>query len=473
MKTPQLQIVHLSDLHFGEKHRFDPPRTPTGDRPSRTGHPTLVEKLSEDLVKDPGCPAVICITGDFATTASYDEFACATEFIRQLKELTIGGARVAAVFVVPGNHDVEYDSPHVAERWGNWTHFGNGVLGTNVRPDAPWQFVQIHDRIDDLGAVFVCLNSSIYVEKNKPDQDRGHIDARQLAMVRAALEKIPQTKLESSIRIALIHHHPVLIPALAEEKRGYDAVVNSGMLLQLLREFGFHMVLHGHKHHPHVFADDSQSAFTTQWARPILVVAGGSVGSRELPAGPHSQNCYNRIAVKWHAAAAQMRAVVETRGLQVFDKLGREMLPTSWQWHALRDDDRHFLGGPRAPAHRPGVHLPFDQVDGRVDIEDVRSGEYRRTRGNLPVVEVLPSLLPGQAYEARVWIVGHWQKRELPQSVLWSAGPKFPAKKVSAEEDELFRASFHYWGSMLVQGQLSFADGSIEYVHVYARVPGV
>lgn len=65
--TRQVVIVHLSDIHFGEKHRFNPPKTPSGDRPARTGYPTALEKLTEDLKHaDPKCPVIFCLTGDFA-----------------------------------------------------------------------------------------------------------------------------------------------------------------------------------------------------------------------------------------------------------------------------------------------------------------------------------------------------------------------------------------------------------------------
>jgi hypothetical protein len=84
--------------------------------------------------------------------------------------------------------------------------------------------------------------------------------------------------LQRAIKIALIHHHPVLIAALAEPGRGYDAVLNSGRLLTILRKHGFHMILHGHKHDPYVFTEDSRSAFRTSSQNPILIAAGGSVG---------------------------------------------------------------------------------------------------------------------------------------------------------------------------------------------------
>ena len=78
-------IIHLSDLHFGDKHRFNPPKTPSGDRPARTGYPTALEKLTEDLnLEDPKCHVIFCLTGDFAEYGKTSELGEAEAFIRGL-----------------------------------------------------------------------------------------------------------------------------------------------------------------------------------------------------------------------------------------------------------------------------------------------------------------------------------------------------------------------------------------------------
>jgi len=274
------------------------------------------------------------------------------------------------------------------------------------------------------------------------------------------------------IRVALIHHHPVLIPALAEPGRGYDAVENSGALLTILRRFGFHLVLHGHKHNPFVFTEDSQSAWTTS-SQPIVIVAGGSVSSMSIPSEYRDRsNCYNRIIVKWHPAAKQTRIRIETRGLKVFNDSGKEDLPQKWAWKSLNEFDRQFYSAECRPKTRSSDYSELTAFGG--NLEQSRTAEYARTRGNMPIVEVLPSLVSGQAYEARVWIVSHPNPkypRELPLEVIWSAGPMHKAIAISAEQDERFCAAFHYWDAMLLQASLKFRDGKSQSVFVYARLP--
>lgn len=472
--TRQLLIIHLSDVHFGKEHRFDPPSTPDGDTPKRAGYPQLLQKLVDDLQEpDPGCPVIICVTGDLATAATYGEFQEAEEFIRGLANAPILGRPrgIESIFLVPGNHDVEYDSKDVGKRWQRFVELHNRLYGTMIKREDPWALVKLYDRMKDCGAVVLCLNSSIYVERGAPDEDRGHVDMKQLTAIDTALKALAADQKEASVRIALIHHHPVLIPPLAEPGRGYDAVHNSGKLLTILRQNGFHVVLHGHKHIPCNFTDDTQSPFWQQ-QRPLLIVGGGSAGSTGLPDYPNRCNCYNRITAKWHPGGGQTRIVVETRGLTIFESGGTEALPNAWQWKTLRYDDRQFFSGQNLPRPKRVATEEFGTAAHLKD-EAIRSSLYNNVRFNLPVVEVVPSLQPKQAYEARVWIVPHRHRKEedIPLKVTWSAGKWFPTKTVKKEDDANFCTAFNYWGPFLIQGKLDFADGTSAYVHIYARIP--
>ncbi|MBI4532103.1 MAG: metallophosphoesterase [Candidatus Latescibacteria bacterium] len=473
--TRQLIIIHLSDVHFGRSHRFVPPRTPGGDVPEEDTYPTLLEKLKEDLSgKDPQCPVLVCITGDLAESADVREFQEAECLIQGLAEAEILGKKpgIKAIFVVPGNHDVKYDSDNIGVRWQQWAEFYNRIFTTTVRRENPWDFVQLHDRVDEYGAVILCLNSAIYVQKGKPDGDRGRLDIRQLTAIEKSLKEFPKSKLDTAIRIALIHHHPVLIPSLAEPNRGYDAVHNSGILLASLRRYGFHLILHGHKHNPHIFSHDVNPAYQHIPEQCILIAAGGSAGSTLLPSIPNLSNCYNRITIKWHPAARQTRVHVETRGLTVFNEDRTEALPSLWQWQVVKVDDRHFFGGKHAPVPQR-VHTRSFNKDHDQETESERTRVYENTRGNLAVASVRPSLVPDQAYEVRLWIVHHGspQENSTPEEVVWSAGPKFPVVSVQRDADPNFCIVLNYWGPMLVQATMRFPDGHIARTYVYAQMP--
>jgi 3',5'-cyclic AMP phosphodiesterase CpdA len=244
-------IIHLSDIHFGSKHTFDPSASAAGDVPDERDYPTLLDKLAADLTEeDPGCPVLFALTGDMAQTGTYEELDRAETFVKELTHIPLLGTvhPLEDVFIVPGNHDVLFDSADIGKRWQQWTDFHNRLRGTHVDRTTPWDLDAVEDRVDDLGAVVVTINSSIKVQRGRIDQDRGLVEAKQIEVMAERLEAIEPDRLNSAIRVALIHHHPVLIPDLVEPGRGYDAVVNSAALLRILRRFGFHLLLHGHKH---------------------------------------------------------------------------------------------------------------------------------------------------------------------------------------------------------------------------------
>lgn len=466
--TRQLHIVHLSDLHFGNDHRFMAPAPVSGGAVLRPGFPSLLDKLKQDFAEPaPIENLIICLTGDFATNPENDfEFERAEQFVRGLAQTKIHGEvrGLNNIFLIPGNHDVQFDKPTLGQRWKQYANFLSRIRSKFIDQEKPNDLVDLYKR-DDLGAAILCLNSEVYVQRDRDNQYRGEVDQEQIDKVDGLVSGLP----DDYIKIALIHHHPILIPDLAESGRDYDAVENVGPLLRILRDKGFHAILHGHKHNPFVFTEDSQSAWTTTTRQPIVIVAGGSVGSRGTPDSfLYRGNCYNRITIKWHPAARQSRIHIETRGLSVFRPDGEEDLAKKWTWYKLREYDIPFFASQCRPkAVDDGVRLETAVRDG---MNQIRISEYSRLRGNMPVVEVLPSLVKDQAYEARVWIVPH-DPRDIPAEVLWTAGPKFPGIRTTAAQSKWFCTSFQYWGPMLIQAHFKFTDGKSEYAHIYARMP--
>lgn len=498
-RTRYVELIHLSDLHFGPDHRFRPATPPAGGSPKQSGYPDLADSLIKDLSDPrnepprpeiglrlkgqqewdvPPMPKLYCFSGDFVTTGSKEQFAEAIAFMKKVAISPPPEIKPSPVgFVVcPGNHDLDWAAPTTALRWDTYATFLNAIYkDEKFDADSAEHFGGV-TVFEEIGVLVLSLNSETGVQKNPHDpndQYRGDLTDAQLAWADQQLKAIEPEKLRSYIKVAMVHHHPILIPSLAEPKRSYDAINGAQLFLSRLHRYGFHVILHGHKHYPHTFHENVRNAFERTDEHSIVVVAGGSCGSISLPKKRDATQTYNRIRIHWSAAQASLRVQVVTRGLVTVDKDETDLLAPEWYWKTIATDDRHFLLGRRtlalsAAAMRYELPSPIDKA---------REDEYKRTRANFPVAEIKPSLLPGQTNEVLLRIVPHLSRYRTPQDdpvkVTWSAGPKFPKVTVTRAEDREFCAVFLYWGGALIQADMTFADGKTATAFVYAPLlPG-
>lgn len=474
-----LTIVHVSDLHFGPSHRFEHLTTAGGDRVA--DGQTLLESLKADLVSvlseetpESSAPIIIAVTGDLTDTAAPEQFREASILILGLEAFLKD--RDARAIVVPGNHDVQWAEPNRDNRLIAWRAFARDRLQRKAVGLLEHPFAQVYDEYAaSHGTIVAAINSAGFVERGKPDENRGRISSEGIADLDRQLASLPAE--DTSLRIALVHHHPILIPDLVEAGRGYDAIVDGGDLLKVLRRHGFHLILHGHKHLPFNFSEDSRAAYSTRQPReqrPIFVVCGGSVGSSEVSdrmATP--TNYYNIIRIKWLPMSGECRSRVEPRQLVRYDS-GTLLPRGEWHWESGLADDRCFEppSAERDDVPHHGRMVPF--ANSGID-DSPRISTYERNRGAFPVMEIRPSLLPSQAHEAHVWIEHHAAEMVTPDKrlvkVVWSAGERHEVTSVSDDQSDGFAAIFTYYGPMLVMAELTFADGhqSTEYIYVPMR----
>ena len=496
-----LRILHLTDLHFGPKHRFNPPKTADGSFAAAAGTISLVDSVRADLVKvdaaaggsAPAAKAedvrlIVALTGDLTEAGESKQFAAARAFIDGMSSKPLLGCTLSEndVFIVPGNHDLAFSDESAAKRWVEYCLFEAehrkrmGVAAHMLDPSRPSDLSTI---VAGDGLVVAQLNSCAYIRKDdKSEVNRGHIDTEALIRLDEQLVQLSEQARDGAVKIALIHHHPVVLPMLVDAGKGYDGVVNANPLLTLLAKHRFHAVLHGHKHAPHTFSYDAVCAWTSVPVQPMMVIAGGSAGMgdpSEMPEGPGVTNTYNIIDIKWHPRSYQARVHVETRGLVRHDKKdGTELLPHRWHWQTLRIDDRLIsTTRPWKPQTQGNLTLRARSDTEDKAFDDQRSKTIDATRRNYLAIEVMPSLRVGQGYEARVWIEGqkdHSAYQE-PVSVEWSAGPAFgQVYRSLASAGGAFEARFSYFKPMLIQARLYWKkrkNPSLAYI--YAHLPQV
>jgi len=408
-----VEIIHLSDLHYGDGHVFDPEKTPDGRAPAKLGMPTLADKLIEDLTNPneepsrpqlgestaapstidqdfavPSMPKIVCLSGDFTQKALLVEFKQAEALVERLQATASLGLppNCDGIFFCPGNHDLNWTSEDDNIRWDQYAGFLTRMTNTIHRAQEAALFGGVRV-CETAKTVVLSLNTEMKVLAEDGEKSRGDLHPVQLAWARKQLELLPNDVRRDYIKVAMVHHHPVLLPSSAEAGRGYDAITGANQLLPMLHEHGFQVILHGHKHYPHTFREDVRNAFIQTADHSLFIVAGGTCGSRELPTPKIATQCYNRIRIHWCAKEATTRVQVVTRGLMTLKANGENLMPDQWHWKTLAIDDRYHVS-----RHKPGVpsaagmrYLP--RVATHSAVNDARKAEYARTRGWFPVAE--------------------------------------------------------------------------------------
>lgn len=102
LSSEPLILVHVSDIHFSERHDDGPLDT---DRDLRH---QIERDLKLELVPHVGEATAILVTGDVAYSGKHEEYETARDWLKQL--CGVVGCAWPNVWTVPGNHDVDQDT---------------------------------------------------------------------------------------------------------------------------------------------------------------------------------------------------------------------------------------------------------------------------------------------------------------------------------------------------------------------------
>jgi 2-polyprenyl-3-methyl-5-hydroxy-6-metoxy-1,4-benzoquinol methylase/predicted phosphodiesterase len=302
-----LRILHLSDLHITKNIDVK----------------TILQPLITDLKADtwPDFDRLnhrldcIVISGDFTNEATEEEFNNAREFVSQLAD-EFKLSTDANCILVPGNHDQswgnktikfydvedettvdksklkndnyynEKDSRFYAIRIEDqYTHrfdnFSKYLYQPIMKSEYPLDFdnQNIIKVFESMGVLFLALNSSWEIDKYF--QKRANIHDGALARGLEKVRKITEEKIVPSIlKIALLHH-PVT---------GDESIQNQNAL-ELLKEAGFKLALHGHIH------EEKDELLYYLHSNSIHTIGAGSFGAPVNTLSQTIPRLYNLLEV--------------------------------------------------------------------------------------------------------------------------------------------------------------------------------
>lgn len=286
MSEPRsITILHLSDMQFGPKHRFE-----------TTAPGSLFARLRDDFTamheRHGLVPDLILITGDLVESGKPSEF----KQFKAFAEATVEhfGLPRRRLVMIPGNHDINraaaesyFKDCEGDERtpklpyWPKLRHYAAmfAEFYTN-EPDLQFSETEPYTTFEypDLGVVVAGLNSTI-ADSHRADDHYGFLGELQL---RHFAPKLRLAADQGLLRIAAIHHHPI-------HPEGDPAKQDLRDLKRFLGPY-LNLVVHGHIHEDELHWLDNTT--------PILGVGSAGVKAPQRPEEVPNQYQWIRVTAK-------------------------------------------------------------------------------------------------------------------------------------------------------------------------------
>jgi 3',5'-cyclic AMP phosphodiesterase CpdA len=293
-------LLVLSDLHFGVLHHYHQSGS------NKDGAMRLHEAVKSAL-QSAGINRVdgLLLLGDYLSKheEEHSDLSKAIDGITHLFKETLQTDQqplIGRVIAIPGNHDVNWTNNHdlrfvwfntLIQRLGldmdsavfpvikTWpVSSSNAAVGRKAAVKEDKQDSDAHD------VLVVGVNACIFEQKHTAGM--GLIGERQLSEIRS---KLGEDKYRNAKhKIALVHHQ--LIPVDQAELEFHETlgppnvsklpsvIMDAHKLLDILHDYGFKAVLHGHRH---IHAINGHvSGRKSTGAHELAVVSVGSCGSK-------------------------------------------------------------------------------------------------------------------------------------------------------------------------------------------------
>jgi len=232
------RLAHLSDLHLAPLP--EPPLIALANKRvlgylswRRRRHKIHRSEVLEAVVADLRRQNAdhVAITGDLTNISLPEEFTRAGQWLR-----TLGDA--SWVTVIPGNHDAYVRVPNRLS-WAHWAAYMQADPNTpeqgqknNGERESVFPFVRRRGRVGIVALSSACPTA--------PGLATGALGHSQIAAARNCLEQLR----EEGLFRCLLLHHPPSEGAVRTRKR----LTDSAQFLEMVREQGAELVLHGHDH---------------------------------------------------------------------------------------------------------------------------------------------------------------------------------------------------------------------------------
>jgi len=275
------KIALLSDIHigkFGRGQEFSVDGETNQDLVE--GASPLIDGLISILNKERA--EFLFVTGDITSTGSPMEYLKFNEIIGKIT--ANANINKNNVILSLGNHDVDR---RIAEISQSQTHYGH-IKGTdtigNIRKNyqqiaaATSNIFLIQNRFDTSGPApysgIITRDGMIIFIPNSGWECSSHASSPEGILAQAQLDwfekESSKVKDSNNWKIILLHHHPYRypFPTISSDS---SILKESPELIETAGKNGFHLICHGHRHHPR-----AHSTIESTWKNPIIFICAGS-----------------------------------------------------------------------------------------------------------------------------------------------------------------------------------------------------
>lgn len=282
---PPRRIAVISDLHIGMKARaLDLCPHPIPDEQKIGMTADFVSRFALHVqspeFKRGGPIDDLFVTGDISNQADPIEFRRAHDVVCAAAQAL--GVPAERIFFVPGNHDVHWPVMKLSpiEFWRRFRYeplLESGLLfRKRVEGAAMGSYhTEPHYLIWDTPQVLLLGLNTAAFDAAEPEHGKhnGLITQESLASLDAALHSMRLN--QAQLRVCLLHHHPLQYSDPYPNYPDYSALTNAGNLFELFTRHRIDLVVHGHKHVPHL-----EHRHATTNGHPVTVLGAGSFSAK-------------------------------------------------------------------------------------------------------------------------------------------------------------------------------------------------
>lgn len=496
-----ISILHISDLHFGGSYRFQPRMIKSGSPPvfqpfgSLTNLSELIGSDLERIATDPQLPVelralasrvdIVVVSGDIANSGGRDaalpmrengptdEYEQAAEFldgllrkINSLRALEGQSPLIASerVVAVPGNHDVDWDEPpESSDRFLGFAKFWRRITGSRAYFDCPPNEIMFRSVINVDGSYIAIVGFNSCTVTSEPIQLRniGLVEDAQLGFCERFLQGMPDSV---DRRIAVFHHHPIYIPALATGVEDYDAMLQAGKLLSYLQEQKFDIILHGHKHYPIAWVHNMmpyEASGHVGWSEPVVVSSGSlSAGNGQLPSSV--PNTYQLIGLRKTRDPLRPPCAIIRRRFRRGDTLFGERFEPDGVAYLGKD----LLSRSEREKRLAGLSDLASPAGRGASLHQERTERYQESGGWMLVHRYRSSDAPDQEYDISVYLIEKKSKKQEGKQrevefVSYAVGEMWRGSPFTVTDPKNgFELKLSAFGPFLCIAEVHFRDGS-------------